>query len=147
MVARGRELVVCDATRDPFFANNPLVGFDEQALVRAYCGVPIKADDGLVIAVLCVIDAHPRNFTDEQVDALARLGMEARAMLVPYVGVPPERASHAGPSISELDWCRYDPLARWIARELSDNVALACQARRRARGGWPARVLRRLTCV
>ncbi len=52
-------MVVPDATRDPRFADNPLVTGDMH--IRFYAGAPLIADDGTPLGSLCVIDSEPRD--------------------------------------------------------------------------------------
>lgn len=51
-------LIVPDATRDPRFADNPLVTGDPY--IRFYAGAPLINDDGVPLGSLCVIDRLPR---------------------------------------------------------------------------------------
>jgi diguanylate cyclase (GGDEF)-like protein len=63
--------IVQDALRDDRFRDNPLVtNFPE---IRFYAGYPVKAPDGSPLGTLCVIDHEPREFEDEDVDALRDL--------------------------------------------------------------------------
>lgn len=52
-------MIVPDATRDPRFADNPLVtGADG---IRFYAGVPLVSEEGVPLGALCVIDRTPRS--------------------------------------------------------------------------------------
>jgi diguanylate cyclase (GGDEF)-like protein len=61
-------LKVEDATRDPRFAENPMV--TDAPNVRCYLGVPLQSPDGYNIGTLCVLGHEPRTFTDEEVTLL-----------------------------------------------------------------------------
>lgn len=63
-------LVVPDATRHPYFADNPLV---RQGAVRGYAGVPLKTASGLVLGTLCLVDDRPLSLGREALDSLAQL--------------------------------------------------------------------------
>lgn len=71
-------MVVEDATKDPRFADNPLVAADQNRLM-SYAGVPLRppapgfADDLPGIGTLCVADTKPRTFTPEQIELLKDL--------------------------------------------------------------------------
>ena len=66
-------MVVPDATRDPRFADNPLVCGETH--VRFYAGVPLLSADGIPLGALCVIDTEPR----AGLSALQRDGLEVLA--------------------------------------------------------------------
>ena len=63
VVALGEMVVVEDIAKDPRFANNPVL--NEQG-IRFYAGAPLKTRSGFTIGSLCIIDANPRAFTEEE---------------------------------------------------------------------------------
>ncbi|SDW49827.1 GAF domain-containing hybrid sensor histidine kinase/response regulator [Roseicitreum antarcticum] len=67
----GKPLVVADSGSDPMVKDcdpiNPLK-------VAAYLGVPIHAPDHSFIGALCVIEHEPRDWTEEEVETMQRLG-------------------------------------------------------------------------
>ncbi|HJT12897.1 MAG TPA: AI-2E family transporter [Dongiaceae bacterium] len=63
VVALGEMIVVEDVARDPRFANNPFLS--EQG-IRFYAGAPLKTRSGFTIGSLCVIDAKPRAFGEQE---------------------------------------------------------------------------------
>lgn len=68
-VASGEALIVKDATKHPLLHENlaiPDLG------VIAYAGIPLKAA-GKNIGVLCVVDAQPRSWTEDDIDTLRSL--------------------------------------------------------------------------
>jgi signal transduction histidine kinase len=65
-VAHDDVLVVNDASKDPRFADNPLV----QSGLRFYAGVPLHARDGQPLGTLCVVDSVPRELSAEQLRIL-----------------------------------------------------------------------------
>ena len=73
-------LVVGDATADERFHDNPLVTCDPD--IRFYAGCPVKAPDGSRIGTLCVIDRHPREFSDADVAMLTELAAMIEEELV-----------------------------------------------------------------
>lgn len=63
-ITSDRPFVVLDATRDPRFADNPLVTGDPQ--IRFYAGAPIITGDGLRLGAFCVIDIKAKSvFSDK----------------------------------------------------------------------------------
>lgn len=56
---------VLDATRDPRFADNPLVVGDP--FIRFYVGAPLVLPGGATVGTLCLIDTRPR-----EIDAMDR---------------------------------------------------------------------------
>ena len=59
---------VQDASKDPRFADNPLVlGVP---FVRFYAGVPIHTPDRFAIGTLCIVDDRPRQLSEDDKRAL-----------------------------------------------------------------------------
>jgi GAF domain-containing protein len=73
-------LLVPDATRDPRFANNPLVLGELH--VRFYAGAPLTAPNGHHLGALCVIDRVPRQLSGEQQESLRILGRQVMAQVI-----------------------------------------------------------------
>ena len=72
-------LVVPDATRDPRFADNPLVTGGPN--IRFYAGAPLVTASGSVLGTLCVIDRKPRELEPFQYEALQALSRQVTALL------------------------------------------------------------------
>jgi len=72
-------LIVSDATRDPRFADNPLVTGAPH--IRFYAGAPLLTSQNVAIGSLCVIDYVPRQLAPEQQQALAILARQAADQL------------------------------------------------------------------
>ncbi len=68
-----------DATRDPRFADNPLV--TSAPNIRFYAGAPITMPGGDRIGTVCVIDRTPRHLDDRQKATLESLAAIVSAML------------------------------------------------------------------
>lgn len=68
-IAADGPFIVPDATRDPLFAENPLVL--DAPHIRSYLGIPLKMPDGYLIGTLCVIDIKPRDFSQQEIDIVA----------------------------------------------------------------------------
>ncbi len=62
---------VPDASLDPRFADNPLVTTAPD--IRLYAGAPLAVTDGHRVGTLCVIDNRPREFSDDELQALRDL--------------------------------------------------------------------------
>jgi EAL domain-containing protein (putative c-di-GMP-specific phosphodiesterase class I) len=73
-------MLVQDATADERFAADPSVM--QAPHIRAYAGVALETAPGIRVGALCAIDFVPREFSDEQIGLLRKLGTVASAMLV-----------------------------------------------------------------
>ncbi|RSK27528.1 PAS domain S-box protein [Bacillus sp. HMF5848] len=69
VVVGDKPMIVKDATKDPRFADNPLV--TGELGLRFYAGAPLRTKKGNVIGTLCLKDTKPRKFTDEQMALLS----------------------------------------------------------------------------
>jgi hypothetical protein len=63
--------VVPDTLQDERFRNNPLVTSEPR--VRFYAGAPLITEEGYALGTLCIVDRTPREFTNEQREALRAL--------------------------------------------------------------------------
>lgn len=114
-------LYVPDATKDPRFADNPLV-VGEFGL-RFYAGAPIIGPSGHPLGAICVIDREPRDINDETLDQLRQLAVgvgsalklhgsiqELRKLAVtdPLTGLE-NRAGFNGHLLGALARCKQDP--------------------------------------
>ena len=72
-------LEIPDATRDPRFADNPLV--TGPLGLRFYAGAPVCLRDGSRVGALCVIDRTARRLNTQQRETLRQLAQAAAAAL------------------------------------------------------------------
>nr|MCU0986304.1 diguanylate cyclase [Acetobacteraceae bacterium] len=72
-------LVVEDATKDPRFADNPLVTGPPG--IRFYAGAAVRAPSGHPVGTLCVIDTRPREMPGDLAQRLADLARGVSEML------------------------------------------------------------------
>jgi len=108
----GEVMVVPDATRDPRFADNPLVKLAPN--IRFYAGAPMVSPEGAALGAVCVIDQIARELSAAQVEALEILARQV-------VGLLELRRSHAALEAAN---------AKLAALSLTD--ALTCIPNRRA---------------
>lgn len=67
-----KPLVIEDATKDPRFADNPLVTGGPG--IRFYAGQPLTLSDGQRVGTLCLIDRRPRRLDTDDLKMLSDLG-------------------------------------------------------------------------
>lgn len=61
-------LVISDASKDPRFADNPLV--TDAPYIRFYAGYPIRDPGGFIIGTLCLIDPEPHEMSADDIETL-----------------------------------------------------------------------------
>jgi diguanylate cyclase (GGDEF)-like protein len=71
--------IIADASKDPRFADNPLVTGPFH--LRFYAGQPLKASNGEKMGTLCLIDTQPRELDDSDILALKSLAEMVEAEL------------------------------------------------------------------
>lgn len=71
--------IVPDASKDPRFAQNPLVLADPP--IRFYAGAPLLTPNGMALGTLCVIDHVPRELTAAQQESLRALSRQVMVQL------------------------------------------------------------------
>lgn len=112
--------IIEDATKDPRFADNPLVV--DWPHIRFYGGVPLRVGSGSAIGTLCIIDGAPRSMSDRDIDLLKSFGNLAAQQL--QNAVNDELQSEL---LSEMDEKRressIDPISRcWNLEAIEDLV-------------------------
>jgi PAS domain S-box-containing protein len=75
----GELLQVCDAQKDPRFADNPVVAGEPH--LRFYAGMPLVTSSGQALGTLCVIDRIPRELDPAQRHALQVLARQVMTLL------------------------------------------------------------------
>ncbi len=85
-VAHGAPLVVTDAATHPWVAGLPPV---VSGTVGSYLGVVLRDPDGAALGSLCVFDATPRTWSDEQVRELDAVGELVSAELIDHLDTGP----------------------------------------------------------
>ncbi|GAA3141177.1 hypothetical protein GCM10010466_35230 [Planomonospora alba] len=91
IVATGAPLTVPDARAD---ARRREIEAPGSGQLTSYAGMPLRAGPGQVLGALCVIDAEPRQWSDEQLVMLEDLAALAEA----EIAVRLDRAEPPGPS-------------------------------------------------
>jgi GAF domain-containing protein len=66
-------LVIPDTTADHRVSSLPTV---VAGMVGAYLGAPLRTSSGAVVGVLCVMDDHPRLWTEHHLSEVARIAEE-----------------------------------------------------------------------
>src|SRR5882672_2323990 len=69
-VASGEPFIVPDARRNTIVRDNLAV---TELGVIAYAGIPLTTAEGHTLGSFCVVDTHPRQWTDEEIELLRGL--------------------------------------------------------------------------
>ena len=78
-ILQSEPFIVRDATKDPRFADNPMV--TGEPYIRFYAGFPLINPEGLALGTLCVIDRKPRQLSPEQEKTMRSLARQVMALL------------------------------------------------------------------
>ncbi len=70
VVASGEPLLVSDARQHPLVRDNLAVS---ELGVIAYAGIPLTTTEGLTLGSFCVVDAQPREWTEDEIEVLRGL--------------------------------------------------------------------------
>jgi PAS domain S-box-containing protein len=109
-------MVVCDATRDARFWENPFV--TGSTSVRFYAGAPLRTRDGLGLGSLCVIDTVAREWPSQgQLDNLEDLAYLVSQQLEMRLSEKARRANEArlneAQRIAHVGHWEWDPQTRF----------------------------------
>ena len=74
-----RVMVVEDASKDPRFADNPLVVGAPG--IRFYAGAPLTMESGLAMGTVCVVDTQPHRVDEKLIEELRFLASQVVAVL------------------------------------------------------------------
>jgi GAF domain-containing protein len=80
VIAANEALVSEDVTKDPRFADDPLV---LEKGIRFYAGAPLRTSTGLAIGALCIIDTQPREFSESDCQRLQEMADELMSQIEP----------------------------------------------------------------
>ena len=149
-------LVIENTTKDPRFADNPLVLGDPRLM--AYAGVPMVAPDGTVIGTVCAMDVEPRGYTPAQIATLQRVAGQVIDLLettsaadrvaAEPQGAPVDRPGtpgmdeNSGQGASDQVLALTRPLIESIGEDVEVTSVLAsfCREVLETFGWWAARV-------
>ncbi|MFQ3237441.1 MAG: diguanylate cyclase (GGDEF)-like protein, partial [Paraglaciecola sp.] len=70
-ILANKTLIVTDTWQDQDFVDNPLV--TGKPYIRFYAGVPLKIDEAYNVGTLCLLDNHPRTFSEADIATLEDL--------------------------------------------------------------------------
>jgi|GEM_PF-6503641 len=81
VVTSGAPLIVPDSRANPLLRDNPAIN---DLGVEAYLGFPIHSPEGFALGSLCVIDRHPRQWTEHQIRLMRDLSELVSAQIKLY---------------------------------------------------------------